>query len=437
MFSIRTSRRSRELKSVLEAISNSQAMIEFELDGRIITANQRFLDAMGYRLDEIQGQHHRMFVDAAYRDSAEYKAFWQRLQAGEFHSGEFKRIGKGGREVWIHATYNPILGSDGRPVKVVKFASDVTEQKLAASECAGQIAAITESQAVIEFDLDGTIRTANRNFLDAMGYRLEEIRGQNHRMFVESAYRDSADYKEFWRRLRAGEFQAGEYKRLGKNGREVWIQATYNPILGPDGRPRKVVKFATDVTRQVIARMRSEHVRSMMESVAAGAEELNASVREIADAMGKSQNTTHSTVELVTSANGKAMRLAEAAQSMGKIVEMINTITGQINLLSLNATIESSRAGEAGKGFAVVANEVKTLAGQARNATDSITKEIEGLRSIAGDVVSSLDEIYRAIEQVSEYVTATASAVEEQSAVTNDMSSSMQKAAAEASRIGG
>jgi methyl-accepting chemotaxis protein len=253
---------------------------------------------------------------------------------------------------------------------------------------------------------------------------------------VDPSERETADYRAFWEALRRGEFQAGEFKRIGKGGREVWIQATYNPILDASGRPFKVVKFASDVTRQVVARMRSEHVRKMMESVAAGAEELNVSVREISDSMTKSRATSETAFDLVTSADESTIRLAEAAKSMGGIVDAIDSITAKINLLALNASIESARAGEAGKGFAVVANEVKSLAGQAKSATEQIAAEIEAMRSVSGDVVSGLGSIRHAIEQVREYVTATAAAVEEQSAVANDMSASMQRASAEAAAIG-
>jgi methyl-accepting chemotaxis protein len=426
----------RELEAMLAAIGKSQAVIEFKLDGTIVIANDNFLKTMGYTLDEIKGKHHSMFVEPAYRESADYKAFWAALGRGEYQAGEYKRIGKGGREVFIQASYNPILDMTGKPFKVVKFATDVTQEKLRNANFVGQIEAIGKSQAVIEFNLDGTIITANANFLSAMGYSLDEIRGKHHAMFVEPAYRDSAEYKEFWAALGRGEFQSAEYKRIAKGGREIYIQASYNPIFDMNGRPFKVVKFATDVTKQVIARKKSEHVKSMMESVAAGAEELNASVREIAESMVKSKDTANGAVERVEAADQSTGRLSEAAQAMGGIVELINNITSQIDLLALNATIESARAGEAGRGFAVVANEVKNLAGQAKHATEQISKEIEGMRGISGDVVAALGTIKQSIESVREYVSSTAAAVEEQSAVANEMSANMQKAAAEANSIG-
>lgn len=421
--------------SKIAAIDRAQAVIEFQLDGTIVTANENFLATLGYTLNEIAGKHHSMFVPTHERDSVAYHEFWAALGRGKYQSAEYKRIGKGGKEVWILATYNPLLDEAGKPFGVVKFATDVTAQRLATADLTGQINAIAKSQAVVEFNLDGTIINANDNFLSAMGYSLPEIKGRHHSMFVEPSERDGSEYREFWAALRNGQYQAAEYKRVGKGGREVYIQASYNPILDLNGNPYKVVKYATDTNRQVVARLGNERVCGMMESVAAGAEELNASVREISEAMTKSRETAMDAVDRVSTADSQAQRLATAAQSMSGIVDLISSITGQINLLALNATIESARAGDAGRGFAVVASEVKNLANQAKAATDKIGTEIGGLNDISGEVVTALNAIKQAINSVSEYVTSTAAAVEEQSTVTNEMSASMQRAAAEAMRV--
>ncbi|MET4278173.1 MULTISPECIES: PAS domain-containing methyl-accepting chemotaxis protein [unclassified Bradyrhizobium] len=421
--------------SKIAAISRAQAVIEFKLDGTIVTANENFCNALGYSLTEIQGKHHSLFVPQAERDGTAYREFWAALNRGEYQAGEFKRIGKGGREVWILASYNPLLDENGKPFGVAKFATDVTAEKLKTADLAGQIAAIEKAQAVIEFNMDGSVITANANFLSALGYSLAEIKGKHHGMFVESSERDGNGYREFWAALNRGQYQAAEYKRIGKGGKEVYIQASYNPIMNLNGKPFKVVKYATDVTKQVLVRMGNERVRGMMESVAAGSEELNASVREISEAMTKSRETAMSAVDQVAAADAQAQRLTEAALAMSGIVELINNITGQINLLALNATIESARAGEAGRGFAVVASEVKSLANQAKQATDKIGAEIGSLNGISGDVVTALASIKTAINNVSEYVTSTAAAIEEQSTVTNEMSTSMQRAAAEAAAM--
>jgi methyl-accepting chemotaxis protein len=428
--------RSMEDAGMIAAIGRTQAVIEFNLDGTIITANENFLKAVGYSLPEIQGKHHSMFVEPATRDSAAYRDFWASLNRGQYQSAEYKRIGKGGREVWILASYNPILDEDGKALKVVKFANDVSAQKLKHADMAGQIEAIGKSQAVIEFNMDGTILTANQNFLGAVGYSLGEIQGKHHRMFVDPADRDGAEYRDFWANLNRGVYQAAEFRRIAKGGKAIWIQASYNPILDLNGKPFKVVKYATDITNQVIERKKNERVRTMMESVASGAEELNASVREISDAMIKSKQTASTAVDRVEVADQQAQRLSAASESMSSIVGLIGNITGQINLLALNATIESARAGEAGRGFAVVASEVKNLANQAKQATDKIGEEIGNLNGISGDVVAALTTIKQAIQDVSEYVTSTAVAVEQQSTVTSEMSTSMQRAAAEAASIG-
>lgn len=242
-----------DLKGKIEAISKSQAVIEFELDGTVITANENFLKTLGYDLREIQGKHHRMFCESAYTSSMEYRRFWEKLGRGEFEAAEYKRIGKNGKEVWIQASYNPILDEKGRPVKVVKFATDVTAQKMANAEFEGKVTAIGKAQAVIEFNIDGTVITANENFLKTLGYDLKEIQGKHHRMFAEGAYANSSEYRLFWEKLNRGEFDSGIYKRIGRGGKEIWIQASYNPILDMNGKPFKVVKFATDITVQKLA----------------------------------------------------------------------------------------------------------------------------------------------------------------------------------------
>jgi methyl-accepting chemotaxis protein len=239
-----------ELTAKLAALDKSQAVIEFSMDGTILTANENFLQAVGYQLEEVQGQHHRIFMDATEAKSPEYAQFWQQLNRGEFVAAEFKRLGKGQKEIWIQASYNPIFDEGGRPVKVVKFATDITQQKIQGADYEGQIAAIGKSQAVIEFTMGGIIESANENFLSTLGYSLEEIKGQHHSLFVDPATKNSEEYRQFWQALNRGEFSSGEYKRLGKGGKEIWIQASYNPILDLNGKPVKVVKYASDITQQ-------------------------------------------------------------------------------------------------------------------------------------------------------------------------------------------
>ncbi|QCI67118.1 methyl-accepting chemotaxis protein [Phreatobacter stygius] len=458
------SKKNQEIAAKLSALDRVQAVIEFDLTGTILAANQNFLTTVGYALGEIVGKHHSMFVEPGHKDSAEYRDFWNRLRAGEFQAAQYRRIGKDGREIWIEASYNPLMGRDRKPYKVVKFATDITAQKAADADRAGQVAAIRKAQAVIEFTLDGKILDANDNFLGAVGYSLAEIKGEHHQMFVEPATRGSLEYRQFWEALKRGEYQAAQYKRVGKGGREIWIEASYNPIFDAAGRPYKVVKFATDITQQMqllanlrlmidqnfgeidqaVARSTSESsnaaevaeaTRGNVQTMAAAAEELAASVVEISQSMAKSQSATDSALEQTHTAGSFAKRLSDAASAMGGIVGLINNIAGQINLLALNATIESARAGEAGRGFAVVASEVKNLANQAAKATEQISSEINGVQTISTEVVNALDSIRASVEIMRNNVIATAASVEEQSAVTRDMSSNMQSAARAVSEI--
>lgn len=239
-----------DAKGQIDAISQSQAVIEFEPDGTILSANANFCSTLKYEEAEIAGRHHSMFVAGADANSPEYAQFWQDLAAGQFKSGEFRRIASDGAEIWIQATYTPILNAAGQVMKVVKFASDITQAKQSAADTQGQMTAISRSQAVIEFDLDGTILHANDNFLDVTGYTLDQIVGQHHRIFVDPQEAALPEYSDFWDKLNAGEYQTGQYRRRNSAGHDFWIQASYNPILDLNGRPRKIVKYAADITSQ-------------------------------------------------------------------------------------------------------------------------------------------------------------------------------------------
>ncbi|MGU3536944.1 PAS domain S-box protein [Methylobacterium sp. A54F] len=424
----------------IAAINQVQAVIHFAMDGTILDANRQFLDSMGYELAAIRGQNHRMFVDADTVESWDYASFWQKLRAGEHQQGEFRRIGQGGREVWIRASYNPILDMNGRPFKIVKYATDVTAEKLQAADFLGQFEAISRSQAVIQFDLDGRVLDANDNFCNAIGYRLSEIQGQNHQMFVDPAFARSREYQEFWQRLRRGEYFSAIFDRVGRNGRKVAIQATYNPILDLNGRPYKIVKYAVDVTRNMEARARAVSAAAQtldnVQAVATAAEEMSASVAEIAETMLRSKQTVdgiHAQSQIADASQG---RLREAARAMDGVVQAITKIAEQINLLALNATIEAVRAGAAGKGFAIVANEVKTLANQATVATSRISEEIAAMQDVSEEVGRTLTVIGAGVASVQDFVTQATAAIEQQTIVTRSISASMQTATGDVRLIG-
>jgi methyl-accepting chemotaxis protein len=237
---------------IVDAISRSQAVIEFDLTGIILNANENLCKAVGYTLAELRGKHHRIFCDPDYVASDAYRNFWSNLAAGRFDAGEYRRLTKAGKDIWIEATYNPVF-RNGKPYKVVKIATDITAKKLLAAEDASKLDAISRSQAVIEFTPDGTILDANDNFCQGLGYELSEIKGRHHRIFCDPAYAQSPEYKAFWEKLAKGEFIADEFVRYGKGGKEIWIQAAYNPIRGLSGAVTKIVKFATDVTPRMSA----------------------------------------------------------------------------------------------------------------------------------------------------------------------------------------
>ena len=301
-----------ELEAQVAALHRVQAVIEFDLEGTILQANDNFLQTLGYTLEEIRGRHHSMFVDPEHVRSSAYREFWARLGRGEFDAGQYRRVGKGGREIWIQASYNPVFDSSGRPVKVVKFATDITAQQMQAADFAGQLAAINTSQAVIEFSLDGCILSANDNFLVTTGYALEEVRGQHHSMFAEPEYARSAEYRQFWQKLGRGEYDAGQYRRLGKGGREIWIQASYNPIFDMNGRPFKVVKYATDISAQV---------RDAQALAAAVAQTREVVAAAQAGDLGRRID-----------AGDKTGAIAELCEGINAMVETMGSVIGQIRV---------------------------------------------------------------------------------------------------------
>lgn len=450
-----------EFEGKMEAISKSQAVIEFKLDGTVLHANENFLGCVGYRLEEVQGKHHRMFCDEVYANSPDYKEFWNKLKRGESFSGQYMRIGKGGKVVWINASYNPVFDVDGSVKTVVKYASDITAEKERSLEVDAKMAAIDKAQAIIEFDLHGNIQWANKNFTDTLGYSLDELKGKHHRILCDPQYSESPTYREFWAKLNRGELDSGEYRRIGKGGKEVWINASYNPILDVSGKPFKVVKYATDITsmKEMIhsieeaarslatasgeltstatqlsdaasktslesdeAQKASSEVAAGCESLATSMEEMVSSIKEISRSTSESSDMARTTLKRAQDTNQTINQLGISSQEIGDVIKVISSIAQQTNLLALNATIEAARAGEAGKGFAVVANEVKELAKQTAKATEDITNKINSIQSDTKEAVEAIGGISEAVEKLNSISGVIATAVEQQTATTNEVS---------------
>jgi methyl-accepting chemotaxis protein len=397
--------RNADFEGQLAAINKAQAVIEFTPDGKILNANANFLGGLGYSLEELKGQHHSMFCEPAYRTSAEYRAFWEKLGRGEYDAGQYKRIAKGGREIWIEASYNPILDGSGKPFKVVKYATDITEQKLRNADFEGQLAAISKSQAVIEFTIDGRILNANPNFLGALGYTLEELKGQHHSMFCEPAYRQSPEYRAFWERLGRGEFDAGQYKRIAKGGREIWIQASYNPILNADGKPFKVVKYATDVTAQVKA---AEALRNAVAETGmiVGAAQANDLTKRI-DLAGKSGDIG----ELCAGVNGLLDTMNGVLSTLSESCGTLSVAAREIAMgntdLSQRTEEQASSLEETSASLEELTTTVKQNADNAQQANKlagSASEIATRGGKVVSEVVTTMDGIAQSSRKISDII---------------------------------
>lgn len=401
---------------IYEALDKNYAIIEFNCDGIVLSANEIFLKLMGYTLNEVVGRHHRMFVLPDDAKTKEYGDFWRALRSGEAFSDDYRRVTREGRQVWIHGTYNPVR-KNGVVEKVIKFATDITPQKFVAKDYQSQIEAIRRSQAVIEFDPTSKILWANDNFLLAMGYRLDEIVGRKHSMFVGSDEVNSSEYINFWEGLRSGKFESRLFRRFAKNGREVWIQATYNPIFDLDGKLYKVVKFASDVTAQAVAQQRAGQIRT---AVASTVNNMNETIAEVGRTVQQTSSIARSAEDVALSTGKRIEALDASSRSIGRVVEVIQELADQTNLLALNATIEAARAGEAGKGFTVVAQEVKHLAKETTDALKDIAVNIDAIQTSIAEVVAGSKEITNSICELNSNTDKVAAAVEQQShAMTN------------------
>ena len=393
----------RDCKRQIEAIGRSQAIIEFSMDGKILEANGNFLELLGYTREEIVGQHHSIFVEPSYRSSVEYKQFWERLGSGVFQAAQYKRLGKNGKEVWIQASYNPVLDENGKPIKVVKFATDITANKLHNADLEGQIEAIGKSQAVIQFDMSGNILSANSNFLNALGYTLEEVVGKHHSIFVDSVYRESEEYTRFWENLRRGRYDSGLYRRLGKNGKEAWIQASYNPILDMDGKPFKVVKFATDVSDQVRAEQALREAVSQTQVVVEAAK-----VGELSRRINM---------------EGKTGVIQELCGSVNELMETIDTTLADVMQVSMSLA--------KGKLTEKITKEYPGIFGSVtealNNTVDSLTDTVINVLSSTRALNDAANEVAATAQNLSQGASEQAASVEETSASMEQMSASINQ----------
>ncbi len=389
--------------AVLAALDRSLAIIEFDPTGKILTANRNFCEAMGYSLGEIRGQHHRLFVTPAEARSAGYAQLWVRLARGEYDAREYLRIGKGGRQVWIQASYNPVRGADGRVIKVVKVATDITATKLRNAEFESITAAISRVQAVIELSTTGEILTANENFLKALGYSLEEVKGRHHRMFVDTAYAQSADYADFWARLNRGDYVAAEFLRYGKGGKRVWIQASYNPVFDMDGRVQKVIKFATDVTARVLAvntvgeglvQLAANNLTHRIEdrfdpTFEKLRTDYNAALSHLQSTLvavaGATANVASGTQDIASATDDLARRTEQQAASLEETAAALDQITATVR--------HSAEAAQQAAGSATAAKQEAERSGEVMADAVTAMGEIEQSARKITQIIGVIDEI--------------------------------------------
>ncbi|MCC4264964.1 PAS domain-containing methyl-accepting chemotaxis protein [Oceanimonas baumannii] len=383
-----------QLNAVQQALTEHVAVIEFSPDGEILDANEDFLRMAGYSLEQLKGQHHCIFCDKPLAASREYEHFWEQLRSGKHQEGTFPRLTAEGEQIWLQAIYFPVRDESGRVQKILKIASDITDKQQQLQRQRSVLAALDRSMAVIEFSVDGTVLTANDNFLSLLGYRLEQVVGQHHRLFCDDDF--YREHPRFWQELAACEHQSGRFRRFNASGQEIWLEATYNPILDEQGRVERVVKFASDITRRVQQSHRNQQASERACEIAVRTSHI----------VEQGNNTLQTSVDLSTrvsqeleQAMGIIHQLNEQARNIEEIVATISSVAERTNLLALNAAIEAARAGEQGRGFAVVADEVRQLAARTSLATTEIAQVVEQNRQMTARASQAILDVTGVAEQ--------------------------------------
>ncbi|BDA12843.1 methyl-accepting chemotaxis protein [Aeromonas caviae] len=373
-----------EEQGIIEAIKAGAATVIFSPEGIIQEASTPFLALMGYGATELIGQPHSQLCPRAWGESGDYRQFWRRLAQGEVQSGTFERVNRQGETRWLEATYFPVK-HQGRVTRVLKIASDVTEQHQRLERLEGLTEALDRSRAMIEFTPNGDIIHANANFLSVMGYTLGEIAGRHHRIFCDETF--LREQPRFWEELARGQFKSGLFMRHNSRGQAVWLEATYNPIRDGSGKVVRVVKFASDIT----ARIEQNHAtREAARLAHSTAQETLHSAEEGAGLLRAVVQTSSLIASQVDEAIALIGQLNEQSRSIEAIVSTISAIADQTNLLALNAAIEAARAGEQGRGFAVVADEVRQLAARTSLSTDEIAKVVQKNRELTARVTDDM-----------------------------------------------
>ena len=474
-------KRDAEFRSQIQAIQRSLAVVELGLDGTILHANEKFLGLFGYSLDEVVGRHHRMLVSDAERNSPKYGEFWMGLGRGQFQSGEFQRVTKNGRTIWVQGIYNPLFDADGRPVKILKFALDITERKIDALNDIRQLDEINRTSVLNILDPEGNTLEVNENYTRLFGYSAQEIQGRHFATVIDPEDPANADAPRLWRQVIEGGFARTELRARTRDGKQVWIDVACTPIFDAAGKVVRVKAVSTDITRRkrseasltdtlaMVARSAedlaqaseelnqismtmgatseetavqaaavagaSEQVHRGVSAVADGAEETSITIREVAHSAADAAMVATQAVSVADGVNQTVAKLGRSSQEIDQVIKVITGIAEQTNLLALNATIEAARAGGAGKGFAVVANEVKELAKETSQATEDIGRKIATIQQDTAAAVDAIGEISEIIRQIHGFQNTIASAVEEQSATMSEIGRTIDSAALGAREI--